>query len=472
MMNNSMKAKPRIAIIGGGIAGCTLAHILSSHFEKIDLFESSPYLLTGVSNSFWCRIHTGIHFPHQPRRGILTCFSSYATVQFYKNFLLDVKKPQYYCAEDPKDQLVVDGHLLSPERFIDFVKYLDSLTSDFRKQFPKGVELLGEPFWSLISPDDPSYPKSAGVGVSTNEAILDLPKLTKSFRLMLQNNPHVNLHLGAEIKTIERARGHTFLVTTSNGDKHSYDYVINATRAIPINRLDEEFRANANLASLTTDDAPELRFYAVLEDVNRSLLPCHQYVHGNKGVSYAYFPQTNLAIVEALPDTIIKCGDSNDDLLNWLPYTSKKGPLDHPKYRALASKILEAGREEYPVLSGAKVRDYYAAPMLQPSAIEHRAMHKLFFETPGDKSQIDPQGYFHIRNLKVTDTVLCAFHVFQQLCITHEYLGFQKEARDKTTVEFLSFLMEKYPSRYVLEGIKDTNYVLRSTPTKLVESYC
>lgn len=476
MINSSFEIvqkspQPRIAIIGGGIAGCIIAFFLSNFFE-VSVYETESSLLKGVSDRWWLRIHTGVHFPHEPERGILTACCSYAAVPFYRDFLLKTKKPQYYCAKDSQDQLIVDGQLLTPDRFIDYIKLLEDSTFKFKNKFPKGVELLGEKLWDFTNPDEPNFPKSAGIGVNTNEGVIDLPKLTKSFRIRLQDNPSVNINLQVEIKSIKQEPSGKYALTTSDGQQYICDYIINTTRHLPVNRIDKNFRQSHEFKLPTKMERPELRLYSVVEDVNKKVGPCHQYVHGNKGISYAYLPQSNKAIIEALPHTILKYGQDNDELLTWLELLSKDGPINQPRYRYVANKIFDLAQQEYPAFAHARLKDYFAAPMIQPSATEHDEMLKLLLGTPGGGTQIDPTGYFLFRNLKVTDTVICAFHILQKLATIHTEFGLTREAETKTPAEFGYWLMDNYPEQFVLKAINDSDYILKPSSRASVESYC
>ena len=61
-----IKTKKKIAIIGAGIFGCTLALILNKKFD-IYLFEKRNDILNGVSKMNQFRFHLGFHYPRSSK---------------------------------------------------------------------------------------------------------------------------------------------------------------------------------------------------------------------------------------------------------------------------------------------------------------------------------------------------------------------------------------------------------------------
>ena len=61
-----IKAKKKIAIIGAGIFGCTLALILNKKFD-VYLFEKRNDILNGVSKMNQFRFHLGYHYPRSSK---------------------------------------------------------------------------------------------------------------------------------------------------------------------------------------------------------------------------------------------------------------------------------------------------------------------------------------------------------------------------------------------------------------------
>ena len=311
----------KIAVIGGGIAGCSAALILSNFFKVIDVFEKEEEILAKTSKRWWARLHTGLHYPLKKQRGILAAKCSFAVAPFYADFLLDSKRPQYFCAKNRKDQLTFPlGGLLTPDDYLAYATWLSSsiLSDEIKTQYPEGIELLGTPLWRTISPEDEIYPQSAGIGLETNERVIDLEQLIKTFRFRIKNNPNINLYLNTEIRSITAKNDGKYSVVISNGVQDRYDYIINASRW----SATSELKINSQkFIRQFKEDCPELRFYAIAENIDRSLGPTHQYIHSNKGVSYAYSSGSNTAIIEASLKSLLEVGDRELSLDKWLRNT-------------------------------------------------------------------------------------------------------------------------------------------------------
>ena len=61
-----MKPKKKIAIIGAGIFGCTLAIILSKKFD-VQIFEKKRSILNEASKMNQFRFHLGFHYPRSQK---------------------------------------------------------------------------------------------------------------------------------------------------------------------------------------------------------------------------------------------------------------------------------------------------------------------------------------------------------------------------------------------------------------------
>ena len=61
-----MKRRKKIAIIGAGIFGCTLAIILSKKFD-VQIFEKKRSILNEASKMNQFRFHLGFHYPRSQK---------------------------------------------------------------------------------------------------------------------------------------------------------------------------------------------------------------------------------------------------------------------------------------------------------------------------------------------------------------------------------------------------------------------
>ena len=94
-----MKIKKKIAIVGAGLFGCTIALILSKKFD-IDLYERKPDILNEASMCNQFRFHLGFHYPRSQKTVNEIKRSNKHFINFYgsdifgrtKNFYSIVKK--------------------------------------------------------------------------------------------------------------------------------------------------------------------------------------------------------------------------------------------------------------------------------------------------------------------------------------------------------------------------------------------
>ena len=60
----------RIAVVGGGLFGCTCAIHLARAGHEVDLFEARKSVMAGVSGNSYYRLHRGYHYPRSPETGM------------------------------------------------------------------------------------------------------------------------------------------------------------------------------------------------------------------------------------------------------------------------------------------------------------------------------------------------------------------------------------------------------------------
>lgn len=87
----------KIAVVGGGIFGVTVAFTLSQNGFHVDLYEQEHDILTHASQINQYRVHRGYHYPRSSET-ILTCLNG--EIEFSKMFedaILDDGIEHYYC---------------------------------------------------------------------------------------------------------------------------------------------------------------------------------------------------------------------------------------------------------------------------------------------------------------------------------------------------------------------------------------
>ena len=143
-----VKTKKKIAIIGAGIFGCTLALILNKKFD-VYLFEKRNDILNGVSKMNQFRFHLGFHYPRSSKTisevqnqhkeflkfygpNIYGQSKNYYSVPKVKTkinfqrYLNILKKKKLYYKEIYKSNYIsnkIKGLILTDEKILDYFKF-------------------------------------------------------------------------------------------------------------------------------------------------------------------------------------------------------------------------------------------------------------------------------------------------------------------------------------------------------------
>ncbi|MBU0467110.1 MAG: FAD-binding oxidoreductase [Nanoarchaeota archaeon] len=87
----------KVAIVGGGIFGVTIATVLAKNDCKVDLYEKEPDIFTHASGINQYRLHRGYHYPRSTET-ILTCLRGEPEfAEMYGDAVLDDEIEHYYC---------------------------------------------------------------------------------------------------------------------------------------------------------------------------------------------------------------------------------------------------------------------------------------------------------------------------------------------------------------------------------------
>jgi predicted dehydrogenase len=197
-------ARPRVAVIGGGIFGATCA-IELSRVGEVTLFERRDALMTEASALNQWRHHTGFHYPrsYDTVREIL---ASRTAFEAEYGAALDRSGPAYYCTS-------TTGVEIPAERFL------------------AACRLHGLQFETVAPPADLVDPSSVSVCVRTDEAVYDLDRLRDIVARRL-HEASVECRLGVAVVgvTLDRAgRKRLTLAGQDSRDEATFDYVVNAT---------------------------------------------------------------------------------------------------------------------------------------------------------------------------------------------------------------------------------------------------
>ena len=175
----------KIAVIGGGIFGCTTAWILAKDGYNVDLFEKNNDIITQASYVNQYRLHRGYHYPRSKETAQSSIEGERSFLKVYGDSVMNGKTKHYYC-------IAKEDSLVTSKQYIDFLNDLN---------LPNKKKKLGIMCKNVVD-----------LVVEANELLFNPDKLKKICWNQL-NKYNVNVNLNSEYSD------------------ENYDYVINATYA-------------------------------------------------------------------------------------------------------------------------------------------------------------------------------------------------------------------------------------------------
>ena len=127
----------RIAVIGGGIFGCTAAWMLGEDGHNVDLFEKNNDIITQASYINQYRLHKGYHYPRSKDTALSSIVGESSFLQKYGDSIINGKVEHYYCIAK-KDSLV------TPNEYLNFLK---DVNLNYKK---KDLDLIHKSSVSLV----------------------------------------------------------------------------------------------------------------------------------------------------------------------------------------------------------------------------------------------------------------------------------------------------------------------------------
>jgi len=211
------KHVPRIAVIGGGIFGTSVAAELSV-FGDVSIFEKNAELLQEGSYVNCYRHHHGYHYPRSDETVVDVQCSRIPFEKIFKDALLHT--PTYYA-------LAKEGSYVSVKEFLAFCK---KHNLPYKKSFPQGHLLAKKEINLSIRVPEPSY---------------DYGKLKEITTKRLDAMPNIDIRYNTLVTGItfdtKGAKAITYRSTDPASSRHrekrqKFDIVVNATYA-NINRF-------------------------------------------------------------------------------------------------------------------------------------------------------------------------------------------------------------------------------------------
>ncbi|WP_296810925.1 FAD-dependent oxidoreductase [Methyloversatilis sp.] len=204
---SSGKSRPRVAVIGGGVFGATCAVELAADCD-VTLFERHEGLLTEASYLNQWRHHSGFHYP----RSIETMLE----VQDAKGDFESVYEDVVLRDIDAYYAVSALGREISARRYI------------------ATCRACGLEFREVPAPTDIVDPSRISVCLHTDEAVVDIGRLSARLLDTLRASPHIDLRLGCEIVAgrllADGRKAFDFRQGAQTGTAE-FDFVVNATYA-------------------------------------------------------------------------------------------------------------------------------------------------------------------------------------------------------------------------------------------------
>ena len=186
LLNDTLFEK--IAVVGGGIFGCTAAWMLAKDGYNVDLFEKNDDLITQASNINQYRLHRGYHYPRSKETARQSIWGENSFLREYSGAVMNGEIEHYYCIAN-EDSLVTSE---------EYKSFLDELNLTYEK---KKLDLIHKNVVDLV--------------VGVDELLFNSNKLKEICWDKLKKYS-VNVNLNTKVNL---------------DDLDNYDYVINATYA-------------------------------------------------------------------------------------------------------------------------------------------------------------------------------------------------------------------------------------------------
>lgn len=207
----------KVAVIGAGAFGATIAIELASKGHSVTLIEKEKEILRGGTANSQNRLHLGLHYP----RDLETAIQSKAGfVKFSEKYPTVVRKdfPNYYAVAASRSRV-------NSKQFQDFASIAGITLTPVRSELPFGLP-----------------PESIEGIWGCDEGVIDIDKFRELLRNKL-NDPNIEIHTDVEITQIVKESEGWTLVTHQGLEIESFDYIVRATYGSDkINSIDVDLR--------------------------------------------------------------------------------------------------------------------------------------------------------------------------------------------------------------------------------------
>lgn len=221
-----MQTRPRVAIVGGGVAGVASANALAEMGYAVSLFDPLP-LLSGTSNNTPGRLGMGFHYA-TPDTAAMLFDTTIDLVQRYPHATLGrqlplghpLRRAQYFVARDSLfgTEEIAAVHDMLAERYAEAWRH------------SRGALPFGEPGRFLRRLREEEYrgyvhPDEVRMGVDTAEVLMDWPEIRSRLDARVRASAHVDVYEGHKVEGLHRRRAFDWSITIrdTDGRLHRFD---------------------------------------------------------------------------------------------------------------------------------------------------------------------------------------------------------------------------------------------------------
>lgn len=220
-----MQTRPRVAIVGGGVAGVASAIALAEKGYAVSLFDALP-LLSGTSNNTPGRLGMGFHYA-TPNTAAMLFDTTIDLVTRYPHATLGrqlplghpLRRAQYFVARDS---------LFGAE---EIAAVHDMLAERYARAWQRSHRALpfGEPGSFLRRLREEEYgaytnPDEICMGVDTAEVLMDWPEIRSRLDAQVRASPRIDVYEGHAVEALHHNRKFAWSVGARGPDGHLHRF--------------------------------------------------------------------------------------------------------------------------------------------------------------------------------------------------------------------------------------------------------